>query len=219
MTVLAAVTRGLDPDRDEAQRLLSEELAHPDYHRPESLVERAVNWVADLLGDLLGTLGLAGGPDRTAAVVLGIVLLAAALTAWLAVRGQLRSRALARVPGGGVLEDPALTAADYRARAQEAADRGDWDGVLLDSYRALAADAGERALLPPSPGLTAHEVAALLAGSFPDHAGRLRRAGDRFDAVRYGGQRAGQDAAEEVRDLQAELAGLRPAAATGGGPR
>lgn len=211
-----AVAGGLDPDRDEARRLLSEELAHPDYHRPASLVERAVTWVVDLLGDLLGALGLAGGPGRLAAVLLGVVLLAAALTAWLAVRGRLRSRALARTPRGGVLEDPALTAADYRARAREAADRGDWDGVLLDSYRATAADADERALLPPSPGLTAHEVAALLAGSFPDHAAALRRAGDRFDAVRYGGQRAGRDAAEEVRALQAELAGQRPAAATRG---
>lgn len=217
MTV-PAFPAGLDPDRDEARRWLSEELAHPDYHRPEALVERVLGWVGDLIGDLLGRLEVVAGPDRTAVVVLAAVLVVAAVVAWLALRGRRRERALA---GGtrGVIEDPALSAADYRSRAREAADRSDWDAVLLDSYRALAADAGERALLPASPGLTAHEVAALLATSFPEHADRLRRAGDRFDAVRYGGQHVTVHEAEEVGTLAADLATRRPAPATGGALR
>ncbi|MDQ3359155.1 MAG: DUF4129 domain-containing protein [Actinomycetota bacterium] len=60
------------------------------------------------------------------------------------------------------------------------------------------------------PGRTAHEIAVALAPRFTDHSGRLADAADRFDAVRYGDQRATEEQARSVLDLDRELARTRP---------
>jgi hypothetical protein len=49
-----------------------------------------------------------------------------------------------------------------------------------------------------------------LAPSFPDHADRLARAADLFDAVCYGHRRASADQAGQVLGLDADLVKTRP---------
>lgn len=197
----------LDPDRDEARRWLSEELAQPDYNRPESFVERAASWLLERLTDLISIIPGSSGLSN---LLLALVLVLVAAAAWFAVRGTRRSARMRAGSDGAVIDDPSLSAADYRARAGRAAASGDWDGVLLDSYRAIAAGAQERTLLDELPGRTAHEIALALATRFPDHAVPLAEAADRFDAVRYGHRRAGQPQAQAVLELDRRLVRARP---------
>lgn len=204
MTILPGA---LDPDRDEARQWLSEELAEAEYNRPESLVQRFAGWLLERLEDLIT---IVPGSTGLSTVLLVLVLAVVGVAVWFAVRGTRRSARLRTPTDGAVIEDPSLTAADYRARAVQAARAGDWDTVLLDSYRALAAGADERTLLDELPGRTAHEIAVALAPRFTDHSGRLADAADRFDAVRYGDQRATEEQARSVLDLDRELARTRP---------
>lgn len=203
----AGLVRGLDPDRDEARRWLAEELAQPDYNRPEPLVERIRSWLLDRLEDLIG---LVPGDSGMAKLLIVVVIALAVVALVFALRGRFRQGALRERATGAVLEDPHLTARDYRSRAEAAWRRGDWDSVLLDSYRAIAAAATERALLDDVPGRTAHEVAVALTVPFPEQAPALRDAADRFDDVRYGGRRATREQAERVRALDGTLARTRP---------
>jgi len=201
------LARGLDPDREEARRWLADELAQPDYHRPEPIVTRIVNWLLDRLNDLIQLVpGGSGLSQLLLVVVVGLAVVALVF----ALRGRFRQGALRERATGAVLEDPHLTARDYRSRAEAAWRRGDWDSVLLDSYRAIAAAATERALLDDVPGRTAHEVAVALTVPFPEQAPALRDAADRFDDVRYGGRRATREQAERVRALDGTLARTRP---------
>lgn len=198
----------LDPDRDEARELLLDELQKPEYNRPESVIVKVLGWLMDRLTTLIEIIP---GSDGLSAVLLGVVLTVLVLGIYFAVRGTRRTSRLTDRATGPVLEDRGLSAEDYRARATAAARAGNWDAVLLDSYRAIAAAVDERALLDELPGTTAHEIAVGLRTPFPDHAGDLLRAADAFDAVCYGDQHATQVQAERVRELDRVLVRTRPA--------
>lgn len=207
MTVLPGAPP-LDPDRDEARRLLEEELGSGGYQVQESFVARAWRWLTDLIPDL----SLAGQlPPWATWVVLGVVLLA--VLAVLAFAGRDRWRTVRRAehhPAGAVLEGARRTAAEHRSRAREALARGDESAALLEAYRSITMSAIERTLLDDRPGSTAHEVALHLAPVFPDEAPALGRAADDFDAVRYGERPAPPGRAQDVLDLDDRLAGARP---------
>lgn len=198
---------GLDPDRDEARRLLAEELAQPEYNQLRSVISRIQEWLFQQLSELLWNLSFGSGLTQ---LLLAVVIAAAIAVAVYAVRGTRRQARLSDRGRGAVLEDPTLTAADYRARVSAALRSGDWDVVLLDSYRAIAASADERVLLDDLPGRTAHEVAVALAPRFPEHRRSLAEAADHFDEVRYGDRHATQQQAESVRALDSTLARARP---------
>lgn len=204
----AVTLQALDPDRDEARDWLVAELSQPDYNRAEPFLTRVYDWFVGLLTDLLQV--VPASQSLGWLVVLG-VLAAAAVAVTFGVLGRRRGSTLRAARSGGVLEEAHLTPEDYRARAAEAAGRQDWDTVLLDSFRALTADAARRALLDDVPALTAHEVGALLAAPFPNHAASLDRVAREFDAVRYGGRRADRGSAEAARDLDHSLSMARPA--------
>lgn len=197
----------LDPDRETARDLLVRELNDPDYNRAQSLVARVLTWVEDRLNDLLGVFG---GDGALANLLLAAVIAVVVVVAVIALQGRRRGLTLRQDRAGAVVEDSALTATDYRARAGAAAARQDWDQVLLDSYRALAVDAARRTVLDDVPSLTAHEIGARLARAFPDHGADLAGAADAFDGVRYGDQRAAREQAERARELDAILARATP---------
>ncbi|SDP30348.1 protein of unknown function [Pedococcus dokdonensis] len=195
----------LDPSSPEARQWVLDELAKGHYTTQPSPLQRFLEWLWRELGG-----GPGGGllPSWAVAVLVVVVLAAVALVVALRVRGEPSAR------GGGsrrsVVDEGGLAATDYRARATAARARGDWDAVLLDSYRALAAAAVERTLLTDLPGRTAHEVAVALEPAFPDHAGALAVSAAEFDAVRYGHRRTTQDKASAVADLDATLQSTRP---------
>ena len=147
-------------------------------------------------------------PAWGAALVVVVLLAVVALVVARLLRAEPSTR------GGrarkAVLDDEGLSAADYQARAAAARSRGDWDAVLLDSYRALAASAVERTLLTDLPGRTAHEVALALEPLFPAHASPLAASATEFDAVRYGHRRTTQARAVAAADLDTALLASRP---------
>lgn len=201
------VASGLDPSRDEARRWLAEELSGAEYNRPEPVIQRIIDWLLERLDALVQ---LIPGSTGLSQLLLVAVVALAVVALVFAVRGRLRQGRLRERGTGAVLDEPHLTARDYRARAETARQRGDWDAALLDSYRALAASASERTLLDDAPGRTAHEIALALTVTFPEHDASLRSAADRFDDVRYGERHATRAQAETVRDLDATLSRARP---------
>lgn len=209
---------GLDPDRDEARRLLEEELASGGYRVRESVVER----ILDRLAELLPSPGLTGTlPGWASWAVLAGVLVAVLAVLTRAARDRRRQAALGRrTPDAAVLPDRPLTATAYRERAARALAAGEPDTALLDAYRAVAAEVDGRGWLPDRPGRTAHELAAELGARVPDLAGDLAAAADRFDAVRYGDAHVTADQARAVLDLGPRLdrSDVRPGPAPGPRP-
>lgn len=207
MTSPTAVFDGppLDPSSPEARQWVQDELAKGHYTTQPSPLQRFLDW---LWSHLSG--GTGGGLLPPWAI--GLLVLAVLAVVALVIALRLRAEPAA---GGGrsrrsVVDDEGLTATDYRARAAAARSQGDWDTVLLDSYRALAAAAVERTLLTDLPGRTAHEVAVALEAAFPDHAAALATSATEFDAVRYGHRHTTQAHATAVADLDTALLSTRP---------
>lgn len=206
----------LDPDRDEARRWLQDELDSGDYRLEEPWWLRLWQWVTDRLPDpaALGPL-----PPWTTWVVLGAVGVAVLAVVLFVTRDRWRTGRLATGgEAGSVLDGARRSAADYRAAARDALAAGRADEAVLEAYRAIAAGAIERTLLDDRPGRTAHEVAQELGQVFDEHATGLGRAGDAFDAVRYGGRSASEEQARAVLDLEAALATARPGVTRGRRP-
>ena len=207
MTMLSAPVDGppLDPSSPEARQWVLDELAKGGYTTQPSPVQRFIQSFLYLLGTSPGVADLPPGGVGAVEVVVHAV---GALVVLRLLRAEPSTR-----PGRGrrsVVDDEGLSAADYRARARAATADGDWDAVLLDSYRALAASAVERTLLTDLPGRTAHEVAVALATVFPAHASSLTASAAEFDAVRYGHRGTTRALATATAELDSTLQGSRP---------
>ncbi|HEX8972600.1 DUF4129 domain-containing protein [Oryzihumus sp.] len=199
--------RALEPSPGQARAWLRQELTRPAYHHQAPLLQRIMDWLQEQWNRLFeqSQTSAAGWSPLVTAVVAAAVI---ALLAFVLPRVR-RER---RLPGRGaaVLTDPLTTAAMYRARVAAALAEGRFDDALADAYRALTREATDRTLLEDTPGSTAHEVALALVPRFPDEVDALRRAADRFDAVRYGERHLGRADAEEVVALDARLTRARP---------
>ncbi len=193
----------LDPSRAEGRRWLEDELAKARYDVEPGLWDRFIEWLLGLF-DATGP----GLPSWVFAVVLLIGLAVVLLVVALVLRPEARARRTGAE--GGVLDDRGVDAAAYRSRARRAVGGGDWETVLLDSYRAVVASAVERTILDELPGRTAHEASLELSRAFPAEQAGLRAAADRFDAVRYGHERALEADARAVVALDDRLARTRP---------
>lgn len=205
---LRALPARLDPGNDEARSWLRDELAKPAYRDTRDPLQRAMDAIENWLTDLLSGAQAPSNPLPT----LVAVLVALALVA-LGVYALRFVRRTERRQGDGpaaVLGDEHLTAAQFRARAEDALVQQRYGDCVLDAVRAVAAGAVERTLLEDAPSLTALEIATRLATTFPDHARELRTAADRFDAVAYGHQDAARADAEQLLALERALAGARP---------
>ena len=206
MTMPSAPVDGppLDPSSPEARQWVLDELAKGRYTTEPSPWQRFVEWLQELFS---GHPGSALLPSWGVVVVVVVLLAVVALVVLRLVRAEPSTR---RGRDRSVLDDEGLSAADYRARARDARSRGDWDAVLLDSYRALATSAVERTLLTDLPGRTAHEVAVALGPVFPRHADSLAASAAEFDAVRYGHTHTTQALATATAELDTALLAARP---------
>jgi hypothetical protein len=195
----------LDPSGDEARRQLRRELADPTYFQ-DNLLQRVIDWIGRQVDGSVD--GARSTPALTwFAITLVVVLLVGAL-AFLASR----ARGTARRDTDGaatVLTDEVVTADQLRARAELALTEGRHADAVVDGFRSLARRQVERGRLEDSPGVTAHEVAAVLAREFPPHRERTATAADLFDAVMYGERPATRDQAAAVLELDLDLAGAR----------
>ena len=196
----------VSPDRDTAARWARDELAKPPYHQTESLLDRFLSWLGSLFdGASVPAFGLPGPAVALIAVL--VLALVAGLAFWLTGPVRLRRRADASAV---VLGADARTAAQLRAAADAHAARGDWQGAVLDRFRALVRALEERTVLDDRPGRTAFEAAQAAGARLPGHAGELRRAGLLFDDVCYGKVAVGPDSDAWLRELDATLTATRP---------
>ena len=205
---LTSVSARLDPGNDEAREWLRRELAKPAYRDTRDPLERATDAIQKWLTDLLDGAHAPSDPVPTVvAIVVALALVALVVYTLRFVRRTERRR------GDGpeaVLGDERLTAAQFRARAEQALAEQRHGDCVLDALRAVAAGAVERTLLEDAPSLTAHEIATRLGTPFPTHARDLREAADRFDAVAYGDQEATGAQAEALLALERAVATARP---------
>lgn len=202
---LAAVP--VDPSAEEAREWMRHELAKAEYADDRSLLQRVIDWVSELIADLL-TRGTGGLPGWVLPVALAVAAVIVALLLLVKIRREPGAGGAGR--RGAVLDGLQVDADAYRARARAAYESGDVDAATMDWFRAIAAGAAERVIIDDNPGRTAHEVSVALAGIFPEEAEVLARAADHFDAIRYGDARVDATVAQFVGDLDGRLAAARP---------
>ncbi|AYF97163.1 DUF4129 domain-containing protein [Protaetiibacter intestinalis] len=204
----------LDPDAEEARRLLREELAKTKYQWEEP-APSGPNWIDELLRWFQKLLDSLSGTESVPAwvVVLVIVGIAVIVVAFL-VFGVPRLRARSEVGADELFEaDDVRDAAAMRRDADAAAREGAWALAIAERFRAIARAMHERALLATLPGSTAHDVARRAARALPEHGAALERAAYEFDAVRYLGDRGDRDRYETMVALDRAIEHSRPAAA------
>lgn len=196
------------PGVDEARRALRDELLDPTYWR--SWRGLAQLWLVELLE-------APGAGDGLGAVLLPVlVALAVAAVAVLVLVLVRRRRQTTSSSEGHVVfgAGEALTATEYRTRAQAHQREGRFDEAVVDAFRAVTAQAVDRRIVDGSPALTAHEVGLALGAAHPDLSARIRAADRTFARVLYGGERASAAQAAEMLDLDRTLDALPPKTGT-----
>lgn len=195
-------------DRDEARRRAVEELAKAKYGGRPGWVEGALDRVVRLVEKLLELYDrLFGGPRTGGGISWGFVIAVALLLAALALVvwrvGLPRWRATR--PDGTVQLDAATPAADYRALAQHAADRGDWAAAVRDRFRAVVRELETRTVLEVRPARTAWEAAYSAVRTVPGSQPALFAGADLFNRVVYGDQAADQTAYAQMVAIDAAV--------------
>ncbi|OJX66482.1 MAG: hypothetical protein BGO94_06330 [Micrococcales bacterium 72-143] len=204
----------VDPDRDEARRLLEDELDKARYRQqgqgeaetPEWL--RAIyRWFENLIDSLSGQGSVPGW------IVLLVIVVVAVIVVLFLVFGVPRLRARSRIRGSGdeLFEaDDHRDAAAMRRDADAAAQAGRFGEAIAERFRAIARSLHERTLVTTVPGSTAHDVARRAALPLPEHAEALGRAAVDFDAVRYLGDPGDRERYERMATLDAAVQHARP---------
>lgn len=210
----------LQPDKDEASRMLQEELNDARYERESSgalrqAVERFLNWL-DTQSFSIGSFEISYGP-----IILLLLLLAAIVLCIVLVRPRLQSPRGVDAP---LETDPEVSADELRDRAAASAAAGDWGRAYRERFRALVRAAEERDILPARPGQTATEAAAEIAGTFTAEQAGLAAAAETFNSSVYGGQAPHPEVYRQLKDLDDRLSAAQPHPAAqhagySGGPR
>ena len=174
----------VEPDAPDARELLLNELSDAAY------AESQPTWfdlVTQAVLDWFGRLQLGAGESPPAlALVIGTIVLSAAIIAAIVIYGVPRWRTRSRLDVGDLLgENDRRTARHLRRDAERAAAAGDWPLAIADRYRAIARALDERTIVTALPGTTAHGFARAAARQYPEHGAQLEAAADRFDGVRY----------------------------------
>jgi len=176
-----------DLTRESAREAAREELSKREYQEAEpGLVQRALTWVFDQLGELLD--GASAVAPGGALGVLALVMLLGVLVAVVLARVGPLARRSAGSPlfqGGTV-----LSAGEHRALADQAASEGRYADAVRERLRAVVRELESRGALDPRPGRTAGEVARDGGAAVPSLADDLRRAAVLFDETWYGGRTA-----------------------------
>lgn len=218
---LTSLGQDISPDGPEARRWLLEELAKDEYRDERPLLSRIIEWIGDVLQELLSRFTGTSVPGGSAPPILTafvVVLLLAGLALLLT---RVRRERRTVTESEAVLGDLDLSVVEFRDRGRAAIRDGRWNDAVIEFTRAIAREAADRTLLSEAPSLTAHEIGSQLAPVFPDHAATTARTMDVFDAVRYGryaateaDARAAQTHDETLRKARPILAGSAAAGAT-----
>ena len=194
----------LQPSGDEGRHLLRDELVHSEYHR-QHVLQRILGW---LLRRLDGGVGAASGIGWVTTLV-GMLIAAVLVVGLLVLLSRIRRDRRQRERAEAVLTDDRPSAGELRRRAEAALADGRHADAVVEAFRALAVRQVERGRLADQPGTTAHEVAASLAVSYPDHGTWVGLGADLFDRTLYGDRPASHEDAATLLDLDDALAGSR----------
>jgi len=199
------------PDAETARRWAREELADPAYHQGQSLLDRILEWIQNLIAQIFGQGQAAAIDPRLVGIALLAVIVVVALIAlWIAgpVRRSRRSAAERLVFD----TEDARTAAQMRTASEAAARAGDWHAAVLERFRGLVRGLEERALLEERAGRTAHEVAVDAGGVLPALREDLAAASALFDEVCYGDAEGSEAAYLSLTTLDEAVQASRPRA-------
>jgi hypothetical protein len=185
-----------DPER--VRETVREVLSRPEFRPPgRSLLERAVDWLLEVIGRLLGALAGSGAGGIVGLLLLALVLLGVGVLAARFSRGLTPSPELAAV----VAEGRRLSAADWRAEAEALERAGAWREAVRSRYRALVADLAARGLVEEGPGRTAGEYRRQVRRAVPAAATDFAGATELFEVAWYGRADTGAPEAAHLRDL------------------
>lgn len=194
----------LVPTPDEGRSLLRRELLDPAY-REDDLLGRLLDWARRAILRTLDAASSAPPLTTFFAMLVGLLLVLALV--WVVTRT--RADHAVRRAGDAAVPDAAVSADEWRARAEAAYSSGDHGTALVDGFRALAVRQVECGHLDDAPGATAHELAVALGTLHPGRADRVEDGARLFDLVLYGDRAATAEQARSVLDLDDELAGVR----------
>lgn len=208
---VAPLDAPLDPDPEEARRLLLEELAKSRYQQGGE-PDGPPAWLQDILDRINEFLNSLGGEGTVPFWLLALIVVAiAVIVVAFLVFGVPRLRARSAIAADAMFEtDDRRDAAAMRRAADAAARAGRWDLAIAERFRAIARSLHERTLVSTLPGSTSHDVARRAAVALPDHADRLAEAANDFDAVRYLGDAGDRERYDRVVELDIEIERARP---------
>ncbi len=194
---------------EEIRQKADDILARPEYREAEpGLVERAVNWLAERLGQFFATVV---GNSGDGGYYLGYAVLLAALAAigYIAWKVFPRSGDLRR-PRTAVTHEsiPRASRAQWLARAAEAEAGGRWGEAVHARYHALTTGLADRSAVPAAESTTSgeHRTAfANNAGPQPERVAVFDEVTDRYEHVWFGGQEAAPDDSQAVASADQRL--------------
>jgi hypothetical protein len=183
---------------EQVREVVREVLARPEFRPPErSLLERAFDWVLEMIGRLLGALGGSGAGGIVGLVLLALVLVGVGVLAARFSRGLTPSAEVAAAVAGGRRR----SAAEWRAEAEAQERAGAWPEAVRSRYRALVADLASRGLVEEVPGRTAGEYRREVGRAVPAAATDFAGATELFEVAWYGRADTGAREAAHLRDL------------------
>ena len=185
-------------DPEEVRRVVRAVLARPEYqvHRPSGF-NRVVEWLLDLLANVLAGLTGNGGGSLVGLVLFTLILAGIGLLLVRFARGFSRDPELAAAVPAGKLRPPA----DWVAEAERREAQGDWRGGLRCRYRALVAGLGARGLVDEVPGTTAGEYRLQVAGNAPAVGPEFAGATELFELAWYGNRPTGPPESARFKHL------------------
>jgi hypothetical protein len=195
-------------DPDEVRERADEILSRSEYREPpDSLFERINRFIADLLEDLLGAVGLGGTsvPSWVAWLVLGVLIgVVALLVAWAVRSGGWGRRSRPAGQGDAVIlsAEQQHSPREWVAQAERHEAEGRWREGLLCRYRALVTDLVDAGVISEAVGRTTGEYVRDVAGL--PVAVPFAAATELFEAVWYGGADSGPDERDRMVTLSAE---------------
>lgn len=198
----------VDPDRDEAQKWIIEELSKPEYQAAQpTWWDRLSAAFWDWLNSLIDG---AGGSLQFPLLAILLLVIAGVIVAAFFIFGKPRINRRSSIIGSLFGDDEERDAEALRRSANAAAARGEWNVAIEELFRSLARVLAERVLVSIDPGTTAHGFAQRASAVFPDHALRLASSATAFDDVRYLGKPGAEADYDSLASLELELRTASP---------